>query len=55
MKEIEITIDTQEIEDYLFQELIKRGFVPSKIEVEEISDIVFDYLISKEVIEEEIR
>lgn len=50
--EKEVIVDSREIEDYFYKELIKRGFVPNEKEVEEISDIVFEYLISIDVIEE---
>ncbi len=52
MDEKDVIIDTEEIEEFLFNELIKRGFAPWKKEVEEIADIVFDYLISIDVIED---
>jgi len=52
MDEKDVIIDTEEIEEFLFNELIKRGFAPGKKEVEEIADIVFDYLISIDVIED---
>ncbi|WP_437832146.1 YozD family protein [Niallia taxi] len=52
MDEKEVVIDTEEIEQFFFRELIKRGFVPRTEEVEEIVDIVFDYLISVDVMED---
>jgi len=51
MMEDELTIDTNEIGDYFYKELIKRGFAPGKKEVEEIADIVFEYMVSIGVIE----
>ncbi|MGG4504227.1 YozD family protein [Heyndrickxia sporothermodurans] len=51
MKEIEVFIDTEEIAEFFFQELIKRGYAPNEEEVEEIADITFDYLIAKSIIE----
>ncbi|MFE7152442.1 YozD family protein, partial [Heyndrickxia sporothermodurans] len=46
-------IDTEEIAEFFFQELIKRGYAPNEEEVEEIADITFDYLIAKSIIDEE--
>jgi hypothetical protein len=54
MKEIEVFIDTDEIAEFFFQELMKRGYVPSEGEVEELADITFEYLIEKCIIDEEI-
>jgi len=53
MKEIEITIDTEEIANYLYTHLAKRGYAPGKEEVEDLADIFFDYLIDKEIIEDD--
>jgi hypothetical protein len=53
MKEIEVFIDTEEIAEFFFQELVKRGYVPSEEELEEIADITFEYLIEKSIIDEE--
>lgn len=53
MKEIEVVIDTEEIADFFHRELIRRGFVPSQLELEELADITFDYLIEKCIIDEE--
>lgn len=53
MTEKEITIDTEEIAEYLFESLIKKGLIPTEKELEIISDVFFDYLISKDIIEEE--
>ncbi|MHC0035681.1 YozD family protein [Pseudoneobacillus sp. C159] len=54
MKEIEVYIDTEEIAEFFFQELVKRGYVPSEEELEEIADITFDYLLEKCIINEEV-
>lgn len=54
MREIEVFIDTDEIAEFFFQELLRRGYVPSEGEVEELADITFDYLIEKCIIDEEI-
>lgn len=48
-----IVVNTDEIERFLFKELTKRGFVPSSKELIEISDILFDYLIYKEIVKED--
>ncbi|MDE3839261.1 YozD family protein [Bacillus methanolicus] len=55
MREIEVFIDTEEIAEFFFQELLKRGFVPSKVELEELADITFEYLVEKCIIDEEIE
>lgn len=55
MREIEVFIDTEEIAEFFFLELVKRGFVPSDEEIEEIADITFEYLIDKCIIDEEIE
>ena len=53
MKEIEVVIDTEEIAEFFYRELIRRGFVPTQIELEELADITFDYLLEKCIIDEE--
>ncbi|HZG71790.1 MAG TPA: YozD family protein [Chondromyces sp.] len=53
MKEIEVYIDTEEIADFFYNELMKRGYVPSEEELEEIADITFEYLLAKSIIDEE--
>ncbi len=47
-------IDTEEIAEFFYQELIRRGFVPTQEELEELADITFDYLLEKCIIDEEI-
>ena len=54
MKEIEVFIDTEEIAEFFFQELVKRGYVPAEEELEELADITFEYLLEKCIIDEEI-
>lgn len=51
-REIDIVIDTEDIANYLFQCLIERGYAPTQEEVEELSDIMFDYLVEKQAIQE---
>lgn len=53
MKEIEVFIDTEEIAEFFFQELVRRGYAPSEEELEEIADITFEYLLEKCIIDEE--
>jgi hypothetical protein len=53
VKEIEVVIDTEEMADFFYEELIRRGFVPSSQELEELADIMFDYLIVKSILDEE--
>ncbi|MCD4838823.1 MULTISPECIES: YozD family protein [Neobacillus] len=55
MKEIEVFIDTEEIAEFFFHELVKRGYVPSEEELDEIADITFEYLIEKNIIDEEMQ
>lgn len=54
MKEIEVIIDTDEIAEFFFQELLKRGYIPSEDEVDDLADITFDYLLEKCIIDEEL-
>ncbi|MGG3843775.1 YozD family protein [Anoxybacillus kestanbolensis] len=54
MKEIEVVIDTEEIAEFFYNELVRRGFVPTEHEIEEMADIMFDYLIEKCIIDEEM-
>ncbi|MEW4284773.1 YozD family protein [Priestia koreensis] len=55
MKEIEVVIDTEEIAEFFYNQLMKRGYVPSAQEVEELADIAFDYLLEKCIIDEEVE
>lgn len=55
MKEMEVVINTGEIADYFFTELIRRGYVPDEDEVQELADIMFDFLIDKRIIDEDIE
>ena len=52
-REIEVEIDTDEIAEFFFHELAKRGIVPSEEEIEEFADIIFEYLIHKGIVDEE--
>lgn len=52
VKEIEVVIDTEEIAEFFYHELIRRGFVPTQTELEELADITFDYLLEKCIIYE---
>jgi hypothetical protein len=54
VKEIEVIIDTDEIAEFFFQELLKRGYIPSEDEMDELADITFEYLLEKCIIDEEI-
>lgn len=53
MKEIEVFINTDEIAEFFFRELVRRGYVPDEEEVEELADITFEYLLEKCIIDEE--
>lgn len=55
VREIEVFIDTEEIAEFFFHELTKRGYVPAEGEIEELADITFDYLLQKCIIDEEIE
>ncbi|MBU8784948.1 MULTISPECIES: YozD family protein [Bacillus] len=55
MKEIELMIDTEEIADFFYLELTRRGYIPSEDELFEIADITFDYLLEKCMIDEHIE
>lgn len=45
-------VNVVEIEEYFHQQLIKRELIPTGKDVEEIADIVFNFLLEKEIIEE---
>lgn len=55
VKEIEVVIDTEEIAEFFYNELVRRGYVPAESEIEELADIMFDYLLEKCIIDEEIE
>ena len=54
MREIEVIIDTDEIAEFFFQELLKRGYAPLEGELDDLADITFEYLIKKCIIDEEV-
>ncbi|MGF7532920.1 YozD family protein [Bacillus mexicanus] len=54
MKEIDLVIDTEEIAEFFYRELARRGYIPGEDELFEIADITFDYLIEKCMIDEEL-
>jgi len=54
VREIEVFIDTEEIAEFFFHELTRRGYVPSEEELGELADIMFEYLLKKCIIDEEI-
>ena len=55
LREMEVIIDTEEIAEFFFKELLKRGYAPVVEELEEIADITFDYLLMKCIIDEELE
>ncbi len=54
VKEIEVIIDTEEIAEFFYNELTKRGYVPAEEELGELADITFDYLLNKCIIDEDM-
>ncbi|ABS22002.1 YozD family protein [Bacillus cytotoxicus] len=52
MKEIEVVIDTEEIAEFFYEQLIERGYVPKQEEIEDLADITFEYLLEKCMIDE---
>ena len=53
MREIEVIVDTDEIREYMFEKLISKGYVATDDESHMLAHIVFDYLVHKEIIDEE--
>lgn len=49
----DIYIENEEISEFLFKKLISMGMVPTQDEVDVIGDILFDFLVHNEVIDEE--
>ena len=39
MREIEVIIDTDEIAEFFFQELLKRGYAPLEGELDDLAEI----------------
>ena len=54
MREVEVIIDTEEIAEFFFLELLKRGYAPLEGELDDLADITFEYLIEKCIIDEEV-
>lgn len=52
VKEIEVFIDTDEIAEFFYNQLVQRGYVPKSEEMDELADIAFDYLLEKCMIDE---
>ncbi|MEK3886115.1 YozD family protein [Bacillus sp. FSL K6-3431] len=53
MREMEVFIDTEEIAEFFYRELLQRGYTPSEEEADVLADIAFDYLIEKNIIDED--
>jgi YozD-like protein len=54
LREVEVIIDTEEIAEFFFLELLKRGYAPLEGELDDLADITFEYLIEKCIIDEEV-
>jgi hypothetical protein len=52
-REIEITVDTEEIAEFFFHKLLERGLVVKEEDLEAIADVTFDWLLDKNIIDEE--
>jgi DNA-binding phage protein len=48
----EVQIDTEEIAEYLYTALIDFGLAPTEEEVELIADLMFDFLLAKQLMDE---
>lgn len=48
----EVYIDGEEIAEFLFKRLVALGYAPNADELFDLSDIVFDFLIHKGIVEE---
>ncbi|MBS4209847.1 YozD family protein [Bacillus sp. FJAT-50079] len=53
MGDLEVFIDTEEISEFFYEELLRRGFHVTEDEADVLADITFDYLIEKRIIDEE--
>lgn len=47
-----VIVDTDELREFIYNGLIEKGFIPSDLEAEEIADICFDYMVEKDIIDE---
>jgi hypothetical protein len=54
MHEEEVTIDTEEIADFFFYQLLKFGYSPTEEELYDLADVTFEFLIHKRIIAEEL-
>jgi YozD-like protein len=52
VKEIEVVIDTEEIVEFFYKQLIQRGYAPTEVEMDDLADITFEYLLEKCMIDE---
>jgi len=48
---IEFVIDQDDMEKYLYHELVRRGFIPTERELNEISNIMFEYIAGLDITE----
>jgi hypothetical protein len=51
--EKKIEIYESDIEDYLFNQLIRLGYVPEEAEIEDLAMLMFDYLVQIGAIDED--
>lgn len=49
----EVIIDTEEIADFFYNELLKRGHIPTEEILEDLADITFEFFIHKGIVDEE--
>jgi hypothetical protein len=52
MRKDEIILDSEKMAEFIYEALIATGYAPVFEEIEVVTDIVFDYLVSEEIIED---
>jgi hypothetical protein len=46
-KYVDIVFTTEEIADYLFKELVKLGYAPEEDELDDLAEIIFEFILEK--------